>query len=93
VPEYRPKTPGLEPLRDGLDAFNASLSGYSIFGIGVDRKHVLKWLFSKEKATLHALQEVYVYSENALKPPKAALLSAVLKPCPFKICYPVVAAQ
>jgi hypothetical protein len=39
---------------------------YSIFGIGVDRKHILKWLFSKEKATLHALQKVYVYSENAL---------------------------
>jgi hypothetical protein len=31
------------------------LPPYSIFGIGVDRKHVLKWLFSKEKATLHAL--------------------------------------
>jgi hypothetical protein len=42
-----------------------SIGGYSIFGIGVDRKHVLKWLFSKEKATLHAPQKVYVYSENA----------------------------
>jgi hypothetical protein len=39
--------------------------GYSIFGIGVHRKHELKWLLSKEKATLHALQKVYVYSENA----------------------------
>jgi hypothetical protein len=39
---------------------------HSIFGIGVDRKHVLKWLLSKEKATLHTLQKVYVYSENAL---------------------------
>ena len=26
---------------------------YSIFGIGVDRKQILKWLFPKEKATLH----------------------------------------
>jgi hypothetical protein len=39
---------------------------YRIFGIGVDRKHTLKWLFSQEKATLHGSQKVYVYSENAL---------------------------
>ena len=43
------------------------LRRYSIFGIGVDRKHLLKWLLSKEKATLHALQKVHVYSENALR--------------------------
>ena len=51
---------------DGVWDLNARISGYSIFGIGVDRKHVIKWLFSKEKATLHVLQKVYVYSENAL---------------------------
>jgi thermostable 8-oxoguanine DNA glycosylase len=41
---------------------------YSIFGIAVDRKHVLKWLFHQEKATFHGSQKVYVYSENALAP-------------------------
>jgi hypothetical protein len=53
---------------------------YSIFGIGVDRKHALKWLFHprgprkqvlvcgvRVKATFHGPQKVYVYSENALK--------------------------
>jgi hypothetical protein len=53
--------------------------GDSIFGIGVDRKHTLKWLFSQPgphgrafvrgvevKATFHCSQKVYVYSENAL---------------------------
>jgi hypothetical protein len=40
--------------------------GYSIFGIGVDRKYALKWLFSQEKASLHGSQKVYVYFENAL---------------------------
>jgi hypothetical protein len=39
---------------------------YSIFGIGVDRKHALKWLFSQEKAALYGSQKVYMYSENAL---------------------------
>jgi hypothetical protein len=68
-----------------LNSVQHSLRGYSIFGIGVDRKHVLKWLFSKEKATLHALQKVYVYSENALKLRFSFLaFAARLKPCPFK---------
>ena len=40
---------------------------YSIFGIGVDRKHILKWLFPQEKATFHGSKKVYVYSENALE--------------------------
>jgi hypothetical protein len=44
------------------------LGGYSIFGIGVDQKHALKWLFSQEKATLYGSQKVYMYSENALNP-------------------------
>jgi hypothetical protein len=26
---------------------------YSIFGIGVDRKHIAKWLFPQEKAIFH----------------------------------------
>jgi hypothetical protein len=39
---------------------------YSIFGIGVDRKHTLKWLFPQEKATFHGTEKVYMYSENAL---------------------------
>jgi len=40
--------------------------GYSIFGIGVDRRQEAKWLFAQQKATLHTPQKVYVYSENAL---------------------------
>jgi hypothetical protein len=40
---------------------NHAATGYSISGITVDRKQALKWLFSQEKATLHAPQEVYVY--------------------------------
>jgi hypothetical protein len=43
-------------------------SVYSIFGIGVDRKYALKWLFSQEKATSRGSQKVYMYSENALNP-------------------------
>jgi hypothetical protein len=56
-------------------------SSYSIFGMGVDRKHNAKWLFSQwgphgqvfvrgveVKATFHCPQKVYVYSENALNP-------------------------
>jgi hypothetical protein len=42
---------------------------YSIFGIGVDQKHTLKWIFSQEKATFHGSQKVYVYSKNALGRP------------------------
>jgi len=38
---------------------------YSIFGMGVGRKHAARWLFSQEKATLHAAQKVYMYSKNA----------------------------
>ena len=41
--------------------------GYSIFGIGVDRRQEAKWLFAQQKATLQAPQKVYVYSENALE--------------------------
>ncbi len=39
---------------------------YSIFGITIDRKHELKWLFHQEKATFHCSQKVDMYSENAL---------------------------
>jgi hypothetical protein len=38
-----------------------------VFGIGVGRKHALKWLFPQEKATFHRAQKVYVYSETALE--------------------------
>jgi hypothetical protein len=31
--------------------------GYSSFGIGVDRKHILKWLFLQGKATSLALEK------------------------------------
>jgi hypothetical protein len=41
-------------------------NGYSVFGIGVDRKYALKWLFHQEKATFRGSQKVYVYSENVL---------------------------
>jgi len=30
---------------------------YSSFGIGVDRKHALKWRFPQEKATCDALEK------------------------------------
>jgi hypothetical protein len=43
------------------------ISDLSVFGIGVARKHVAKWLSSQEKATLHALQKAQVYSEKALE--------------------------
>jgi hypothetical protein len=56
---------------------NENSAGYSIFGIDVDRKHTLKWLFSQpgppgqvfvrgveEKVTFHCSQKVYVYSEK-----------------------------
>jgi hypothetical protein len=42
------------------------LAAIAFFGMGIDRRHTLKWLFSQEKATLHGPQKVYVYSENAL---------------------------
>jgi hypothetical protein len=35
-----------------------------MFGIAVDRKDPLRWLFPQEKATLHGAQEVYVYSKK-----------------------------
>jgi hypothetical protein len=54
-----------------LGSLSRLLNGYSIFGITVDRKQTLKWLFPQEKATLHAPLKVYVYSENAL----------ILQPC------------
>jgi hypothetical protein len=40
---------------------------YSIFGIGIDRKHTLKWLFHQEKTTFHGSQKVYAYSKNVLE--------------------------
>jgi hypothetical protein len=39
---------------------------YSSFGITVDRKRELKWLFSQEKATLHTVNEDHTNSETAL---------------------------
>src|ERR1039458_2423341 len=50
---------------------------YSSFGIGVDRKHALKWLFPQEKATFHRAQKVYVYSETALKTQRKTTQPAV----------------
>ena len=44
------------------------LPDYGSFGIAVVRKHALKWLFHREKATLHDTRKVYVYSETALRP-------------------------
>jgi hypothetical protein len=56
---------------DGVGSCFSALApgenGYSIFGIGVDRKQDAKWLFPQEKATSQAPQKVYMYSENALK--------------------------
>jgi thermostable 8-oxoguanine DNA glycosylase len=48
------------------EAHGSETRDYSIFGIGVDRKHILKWLFPQEKATFHGSKKVYMYSENAL---------------------------
>ena len=60
------------------------LGCYSVFGIAVDRRKTLKWLFPQEKATFHNPEKVYVYSENALiRPPRIVLhvvdLRVVLK--------------
>ena len=41
-------------------------SSTSSFGITVDRKRELKWLFSQEKATLHTVNEDHTNSETAL---------------------------
>jgi N-carbamoylputrescine amidase len=57
-------------LRPGWETTNLDqipFASWSIFGIGVDRKHALKWLFPQEKATLRGSQKVYMYSENALE--------------------------
>ena len=40
--------------------------GYSVFGIGVDRRNALKRLFHQEKGALKNAQKVCLYSENAL---------------------------
>jgi len=50
-----------------LTTENELADSYSIFGITVDRKHNVKWLFPQEKATFHCSQKDYMYSENALK--------------------------
>ena len=44
----------------------ANETRYSVFGIAVDRRKTLKWLFPQEKATFHNPEKVYVYSENAI---------------------------
>ena len=36
------------------------------FGIGVDQKYSLEWLFRQEKATIHNAQKACVNSETAL---------------------------
>src|SRR6266567_4097403 len=54
-------------------------TGYSSFGIAINRKHAFKWLFHhrgprrrvlvagvEEKVTFHCAQKVYVNSETAL---------------------------
>jgi hypothetical protein len=41
-------------------------SGYSGFGIGLERKSTFKRLLHQEEATIHQAQKVYVYSETAL---------------------------
>jgi len=53
-------------IEDCMRCWSAADFPYSIFGIGVDRKHTLKWLFPQEKATYHGTEKVYMYSENAL---------------------------
>ena len=65
---------GLPLLRDILPAFAAnwlarvcSLSGYGIFGIAVDLRIALKWLFHREKATFPCTKKAHTHSENALK--------------------------
>jgi hypothetical protein len=58
-------TPKKNPV-GGIIGCIGAFGAYSIFGIAVDRRHALKWLFPQEKATFHRPQKVYVYSENAL---------------------------
>jgi hypothetical protein len=60
--------PSLAPVGLATAASFMQSEIYSIFGIGVDRKHTLKWLFPQEKATFHGAEKVYMYSENALAP-------------------------
>jgi hypothetical protein len=46
--------------------YEGNSHAYNIFGIDVDRKHTLKWLFPQDKATFHGAQEVHVFSVNAI---------------------------
>ncbi|MGD0891303.1 MAG: hypothetical protein ABR923_07190 [Terracidiphilus sp.] len=61
---FTARTRPIEPANYSSPSYPGS---YSIFGIGVDRKHTLKWLFLQEKATFHGTEKVYMYSENARK--------------------------
>jgi hypothetical protein len=38
----------------------------SIFGITLDRRRTLKWIFPQEKAALHVHRQDHANSENAL---------------------------
>src|SRR6266568_3976673 len=78
--------PAASPHRDAaaknqIRGFPAAMgrNNYSSFGIAIDRKHALQWLFHhwgprrralvagvEEKATFHCSQKVYAYSETAL---------------------------
>jgi hypothetical protein len=44
------------PPKEGIpiSGMPSQADGYRIFGITVDRRHALKWLFPQEKATMHA---------------------------------------
>jgi hypothetical protein len=53
---------------------------YSNFGIGVDRKNAAKWRFPQENGTFRCSQEVYVYSEIALRAEPKALCSRIGEP-------------
>ena len=57
----------------------ASCSGYSIFGIAVERELVLKWRFPRENDTFHSIHKVYMYSENALALTVRVILETLLE--------------
>src|SRR5271166_1715873 len=79
VGKHERRVPQVSILKPGIAQSStheiARSETYSIFGIGVDRKHALKWLFPQGKATFHCCKEVYVYSENALELVASTMLS------------------
>ena len=73
---FLPETKG-KTLEEIEAQFEGRAASYSIFGITVDRKHIVQVAFSSRKSHLHASRKVYVDSENAVKRTAAMVFSAV----------------